>query len=68
LTPYSPAIWDDAENDLTGDDMQHIFDALLARPFLTVGLGAFMSGVALFYLVMQRTRKHRIRDAEQRGL
>ncbi len=25
-------------------------------------LGAFISGVALFYLVMQRTRKHRSQD------
>lgn len=26
---------------------------------VSFGAGAFVSGVALFYLVMQRTRKHR---------
>lgn len=30
-----------------------------------VGVGAFFSGVALFYLVMQRTRKHRIKNADK---
>ena len=30
-----------------------------------VGVGAFFSGVALFYLVMNRTRKHRIKNAEK---
>ena len=29
-----------------------------------VGIGAFMCGVALFYLVMQRTRKHRMTEFE----
>lgn len=43
--------------------MQQVIDALMSRPFLTLGLGAFLSGVALFYLVMQRTRKHRIEKA-----
>lgn len=28
-----------------------------------LGTGAFLSGVSLFYLVMQRTRKQRMRDA-----
>lgn len=33
--------------------------------FLTLlGFGAFLSGVALFYLVMQRTRKHRMQAFE----
>ncbi len=48
--------------------MQTIFEALLGRPLLTLGLGAFLSGVALFYLVMQRTRRRRIIEAERRGL
>lgn len=48
--------------------MQQIFDALLGRPLVTLGLGAFLSGVALLYLVVQRTRKHRIRQAERNGL
>ncbi|MGH1367631.1 MAG: hypothetical protein ACRBCL_03370 [Maritimibacter sp.] len=30
-----------------------------------MGVGAFFCGVALFYLVMQRTRKHRIKNAEK---
>ena len=47
--------------------MQNILDSLTARPLLTLGLGAFLSGVALFYLVMQRTRKHRINQAEGRN-
>ncbi len=42
--------------------MEYIFDSLTARPIITLGVGAFLSGVALFYLVMQRTRKHRIRE------
>ena len=47
--------------------MQTVIDALIARPFLTVGVGAFLSGVALFYLVMQRTRQHRMKQAERQG-
>lgn len=45
--------------------MQDIFDSLASRPFLSLGIGAFLSGVALMYLVMQRTRKHRIEQAKQ---
>lgn len=45
--------------------MDVIIESLAARPIITVGVGAFLSGVALFYLVMQRTRKHRIRQAQQ---
>ena len=48
--------------------MQFVIDSLMHRPLITVGLGAFLSGVALFYLVMQRTRKHRLKQAQQRGL
>lgn len=48
--------------------MQYVIDALIARPFTTIAVGAFFSGVAMFYLVMQRTRKHRIKQAEQQGL
>lgn len=29
---------------------------------ISFGAGAFASGVALFYLVMQRTHKHRMKD------
>ena len=47
--------------------MDVIIDALTSRPIITVGVGAFLSGVALFYLVMQRTRKHRIQEMEQQG-
>jgi len=47
--------------------MDVIIEALASRPVITVGVGAFLCGVALFYLVMQRTRKHRIRQAQQRG-
>ncbi|MEE9428924.1 MAG: hypothetical protein V3V25_12335 [Paracoccaceae bacterium] len=32
------------------------------KTVLTVGVGAFVCGVALFYLVMQRTRKHRAEE------
>jgi len=45
--------------------MQAIFDSLASRPLVTLGIGAFLSGVALMYLVMQRTRKHRIEQAKQ---
>jgi len=43
--------------------MQNAIEALAARPLLTVAIGAFLCGVALLYLVMQRTRKHRIEEA-----
>lgn len=45
--------------------MQNVIDSLAQRPFVTIGVGAFLSGVALFYLVMQRTRQHRIKQAEK---
>jgi len=45
--------------------MQNIFDSLAQRPVLTLVLGAFLSGVALLYLVMQRSRKHRIEQARE---
>ncbi len=47
--------------------MDAIIEALTARPVITVGLGAFLSGVALFYLVMQRTRQHRLAQLEQKN-
>ncbi len=31
---------------------------------ISIGAGAFVCGVALFYLVMQRTRKHRSKELE----
>jgi hypothetical protein len=48
--------------------MQGIVDALMQRPFLAVSLGGFLSGVALFYLVVQRTRRRLIRQSEERSL
>ena len=48
--------------------MQHLIDSVTERPLATLELGAFLSGVALLYLVMQRTRRHRIRQAMKRGL
>jgi len=47
--------------------MDIIIEALTARPLVTAGFGAFLSGVALFYLVIQRTRKHRIREMKGQG-
>jgi len=47
--------------------MQNVLDSLTSRPLLTLGLGAFLSGVALLYLVMQRTRKHRINEARDQN-
>lgn len=48
--------------------MQFVLESLTGRPFVTVGFGAFLSGVSLLYLVMQRTRKHRIKEAVRKGL
>lgn len=45
--------------------MQNVFDSLAQRPVLTLGLGAFLSGVVLLYLVMQRARKLRIEQARE---
>lgn len=45
--------------------MQYVIDSLIARPGITLSVGAFLSAVALFYLVMQRTRKRRLDDADQ---
>ena len=45
--------------------MTSLITALTANPVLTAGSAAFMCGVALFYLVMQRTRKHRLVHAGQ---
>jgi len=47
--------------------MDLVIEALTARPAITVGAGAFLSGVALFYLVMQRTRKHRLDEVDRSG-
>ncbi|MCB1339135.1 MAG: hypothetical protein KDK10_17330 [Maritimibacter sp.] len=47
--------------------MDAIIEALVARPIVTVGLGAFLSGVALFYLVMQRTRQHRLSQIDEKS-
>ncbi len=42
--------------------MEFITDLVSLKTILTFGAGAFVSGVALFYLVMQRTRKHRAQE------
>lgn len=39
--------------------MEFLPQWLSTEMLLSFGAGAFASGVALFYLVMQRTRKHR---------
>lgn len=43
-----------------------IVTSLFAKPLMTLGVGAFLSGVALMYLVMQRTRKHRMQKYADR--
>ena len=45
--------------------MQTLIDGLTHKPLLTLAVAAFVSGVALFYLVMQRTRKHRLDQLEK---
>lgn len=45
--------------------MLNVIDSLTQRPIFTLGLGAFLGGVVLLYLVMQRSRRHRIRRAEE---
>ena len=45
--------------------MEMLVDGLLYKPLVTLAVAAFMSGVALFYLVMQRTRKHRLQQMEE---
>jgi hypothetical protein len=35
-----------------------------ANPVVATGVGAFFCGVALMYLVMRRTQKHRIAHPE----
>lgn len=45
--------------------MQNVIDSLLQRPLVTVGVGSFLASVALFYILMQRTRKHRIDEARR---
>jgi hypothetical protein len=50
---------------MEGEEMEAVIESLAARPVITLGLGAFLSGVALMYLVMQRTRKRRVQQAQQ---
>jgi len=45
--------------------MTNVINSLTQRPIVTLGLGAFLGGVVLLYLVMQRARKHRIRRIEE---
>lgn len=44
--------------------MQTLIDGLTHRPLLSLAVAAMLSGIALFYLVMQRTRKHRLQQLE----
>lgn len=43
--------------------MQSLLETIMDRPVFSVGLGAFLSGVALLYVLMQRTRRHRIEQS-----
>ncbi|SMH51686.1 hypothetical protein [Maritimibacter sp. HL-12] len=43
--------------------MQTVFDSLTQRPMLTLGLGGFLGGFVLFYIVIRRARKRRIIQA-----
>ncbi len=43
--------------------MSAVLDWAGANMFLTLGSAAFVCGVALFYLVMRRTQKHRAATA-----
>ncbi len=44
--------------------MSVVFDWVGANSLLTIAIAAFACGVALFYLVMRRTQKHRIAAAK----
>jgi len=44
--------------------MGNPIDWISSNVLASVGIGAFMCGVALFYLVMTRTRKHRAKEAQ----
>lgn len=44
--------------------MEPIMDWIIANAILLAAIGAFSCGVALFYLVMARTLKHRKKQAE----
>lgn len=39
--------------------MQSVVQWIVTNPLLAIAGGAFACGVALFYLVMRRTMKHR---------
>ncbi len=39
--------------------MQNLGPWMAAHPLMSLAAGAFACGVALFYLVMRRTQKHR---------
>ncbi len=44
--------------------MSVVFEWVAANPLMTVACAAFACGVALLYLVMRRTQKHRIAMAK----
>jgi hypothetical protein len=45
--------------------MQQVFSSFAERPLLALGVGAFLCGLALFYVLVQRNRKHRIKLAHK---
>lgn len=44
--------------------MKNLFTAFAEKPLFALAIAAFLTGVSLFYLVMQRTRRKRIMQAE----
>jgi uncharacterized membrane protein len=45
--------------------MQSFFVSLADRPAFAIAVAAFLSGVALFYVVMQRTRRRQIENSKR---
>ena len=45
--------------------MQDLVTNLLERPAATLSVGAFLSGAALLYLVIQRSRRRRLESARE---
>lgn len=46
--------------------MENPINTLVNNPAMALGVAVFLSAVALFYLVIQRTRKHRLEQALDR--
>lgn len=45
--------------------MQQVFSSFAERPLFALGVGGFLVGLVLFYLLMQRGRKHRVEQAHK---